>query len=237
VNIESDLVSCIIPAFNAESFVGEAIESVLEQSYAAVELIVVDDGSTDRTADVARSYGPLVHCLVRPHRGAGAAKNDGVGLAQGGFVAFLDADDLWHPDKLTHQTTHLARKPEIDLSFTQYQNFWSEEIAEEGKKYHGHPLSRPASGWSMSTLLARRDVFKRFGCFEEDVTEKHQSLLWALRAAAQGAMVDVMSEVLTCRRLHSANLSRGWRIDDEFFVLVKTWRDYRKQRPNADDER
>jgi glycosyltransferase involved in cell wall biosynthesis len=235
--MRSNLVSCIIPAFNAEPFVGEAIESVLAQTYSAVEIIVVDDGSTDRTADVARSYGPTVHCLVRPHRGAGAAKNDGIRVAQGGFVAFLDADDLWHPDKLTRQMDRLALRSQIDLCFTRYQNFWSEEVAEEEETYQGHPLSRPASGWSMSTLLGRRDVFERFGRFEEDAAERHQSLLWALRAAERGAIVDVMPEVLMCRRLHPGNLSRGWRIDDEFFELVKAWRDYRRQRSNADDER
>lgn len=234
--MRSNLVSCIIPAFNAESFVGEAIESVLAQTYSAVEIVVVDDGSTDRTADVVRSYGPTVNCIVRPHRGAGAAKNDGVDGARGEWTAFLDADDLWHPDKLTRQVARLALRPEIDLSFTQYQNFWSEEIAEEERRYQGHPFSRPASGWSISTLLARRDVFERFGCFEEDVAEKHQSLLWALRAAEQGAVVDVMPEILMRRRLHSGNLSRRWTINDEFFELVKAWRDYRRQRSDANDE-
>lgn len=232
--MESSLVSCIIPAFNAEPFVGEAIESVLAQSYRAVELIVVVDGSIDRTADAVRTYGPTVSYFVRPHRGAGAAKNEGIGIAQGEFIAFLDADDVWHPDKLTRQMAGLARRPEIDLSFTQYRNFWAPDLGEEERSYQGGPLSHPVSGWSMSTLLARRDIFERFGLFEEDVAEKHQSLLWALRAAERGAIVDVMPEVLMRRRLHSGNLSREWRIDDEFFELVKAWRDYRRQRSNTD---
>ncbi|MEE8593298.1 MAG: glycosyltransferase family A protein [Candidatus Bipolaricaulota bacterium] len=235
VDMESDLVSCIIPAFNAESFVGEAIESVLKQSYRAVELIVVDDGSTERTADVIRSYGATLTYVRRTHQGAAAAKNDGIGAAQGEFIAFLDADDLWHPDKLTRQMAGLARRSEIDLSFTQYQNFWTPDLGEEERLYQGGPLSNPVSGWSMSTLLARRGVFERFGRFEEDVTEKHQSLLWALRAAERGAIVDVMPEVLMRRRLHPGNLSRGWRIDDEFFKLLKTWRDFRRQQADALD--
>ena len=235
--MESNLVSCIIPAFNAESFVGEAIESVLNQSYAAVEIVVVvDDGSTDCTADVVRSYGATLTYVCRPHQGAAAAKNDGIASAQGEWIAFLDADDMWHPDKLARQMARLALRPEIDLCFTRYRNFWTPDLAEEERLYQGRSLSQAASGWSMSTLLARRGVFERFGLFEEDVAEKHQSLLWALRAAERGAIVDVMPEVLMRRRLHSGNLSRGWRIDDEFFELVKAWRDYRRQRSRADDE-
>lgn len=237
VDLESNLVTCIVPVFNTESFVGEAIESVLEQTYAAVELIVVDDGSTDRTADVVRSYGATLTYVRRPHQGAAAAKNDGLGAAQGEFIAFLDADDLWHPDKLTRQMAGLAQPSDVDLSFTQYQNFWTPDLGEEERRYEGGPLSHPVSGWSMSTLLARRGVFEHFGLFEGDVAEKHQSLLWALRAAERGAIVDVTPEVLMYRRLHPGNLSRGWRIDDEFFELVKAWRDYRRQQSNIDDER
>lgn len=235
--MKSNLVSCIIPAFNAESFVGEAIESVLEQTYAAVEIIVVDDGSTDHTPDVVRSYGATLTYVRRPHQGAAAAKNEGISAAQGEFIAFLDADDLWHPDKLTRQIARLALRPEIDLCFAQYRNFWTPDLAEEERLYQGRSLSQPASGWSMSTLLARREVFERFGLFEEDAAEKHQSLLWALRAAERGAIVDVMPEVLMYRRLHPENLSRGWRIDDEFFELIKAWRDYRRTQSKADDER
>ena len=235
--MESNLVTCIIPVFNAESFVGEAIESVLEQTYSAVELVVVDDGSTDRTADVVGSYGETLTYVRRPHQGAAAAKNNGISAARGEFIAFLDADDVWHPDKLTRQMARIAQRPKIDLCFTQYRNFWTPDLGEEERRYQGSPLSHPVSGWSMSTLLARRGIFERFGLFEEDVAEKHQSLLWALRTAERGAIVDVTPAVLMYRRLHSGNLSRGWRINDEFFELVKVWRDYRRQQSNTDDER
>ena len=183
---KSNLISCIIPAFNAESFVGEAIESVLGQTYKPVEVIAVDDGSTDHTADVIRLYGTEVTCLLQSHLGTARAKSVGVRAAHGPYIAFLDADDVWHHDKLTRQMAWLAQRPEIDLCFTQYRNFWIPELAEEEKLYQGRSLSQPASGWSISTLLVRRQSFERFGLFEESATEKHLNLIWALRAAEQG---------------------------------------------------
>ena len=234
---ESNLVSCIIPAFNAESFVGEAIESALKQTYVPLEIVVVDDGSTDRTADVVRSFHTRLTYVHGLHRGTAAAKNIGLRAAHGPYIAFLDADDLWHPDKLTRQMAWLAQRPAIDLSFTQYRNFWVPELAEEEKRYQGSSLSLPASGWSIPTLLTRRETFDRFGLFDEDGGVKPQDLIWLLRAAKRGAIIDVMPEVLMDRRLHRGNLSRGWAIDDDFFEVLKTWRDYRRQRPDTDHER
>ena len=230
-------MTCVVPAFNAEAFIGEAVDSVLEQTYERIELIIVDDGSADRTLDVIRSYGDVLTYLRHPHAGAASAKNTGIRAAHGEFVAFLDADDLWRPDKLTRQMRRFAERPEVDLCFTRYRNFWAPDLAEEEKRYAERLLARSTSGWSMSTLLTRRDTFRRFGFFEESADEKHQSLIWALRAAKNGAVVDVMPDVLVDRRLHSGNQSRRWTIDAEFFDLLKTWRDYRKHVAGDDDAR
>ena len=87
----------------------------------------------------------------------------------------------------------------------------------------------------MSTLLTRRDVFDRFGYFKETDTRRHLNLIWALGAARQGAIVDVLPDVLMSRRLHHGNMSRGWAIDEDFFKVLKAWRDYRTQRDGGDD--
>ena len=235
--MESNLVSCVIPAYNAERFVAEAIESALRQTYQPVEVLVVDDGSTDDTAAVVRSYGREVICLSRRHRGTAAAKNAGIREAHGAWIAFLDADDLWHHDKLSRQMARLVQRPEVDLCYTRYRNVWVPELAEEKAKYERHALSEPVSGWSLSTMLTRRDVFDRFGFFEESGPRSHLNLVWALKAAGQGAIIDVLPDVLTYRRLHHANMSRRWAIDDDFFRLLKTWRDYRKHTARDDDAR
>ncbi|MDD4904159.1 MAG: glycosyltransferase family A protein [Candidatus Bipolaricaulis sp.] len=221
-------VSCIIPAFNAAPFVGEAIESALEQTRPPQEILVVDDGSTDRTVDVVRSFGTRLAYLHQRHLGVAAAMNTGVRAASGTHIAFLNADDLWRPEKLARQMTRLVERAEIHLCFTQYRNFWVPELVEEERLHQGSSLSRPISGWSASTLLTPRETFEHFGLFEESGAQQHVELVWALRAAQQGAIVDVIPDVLMDRRLHPGNLSRRWAMDDDFFQLVRTWRDFRR---------
>jgi glycosyltransferase involved in cell wall biosynthesis len=108
-------VSVIIPAFNSASWIREAVESVVRQSFPPHEIIVVDDGSTDSTADILSQYGDTVHYVRQKNCGVAAARNTGVALARGDFMAFLDADDVWHPRKLELQLRAIANRPEIGL--------------------------------------------------------------------------------------------------------------------------
>jgi hypothetical protein len=109
-------VSVIIPAFNAEAHIAAAIESVLGQSYRGFELIVVDDGSTDGTAAIVRGY-PSVRLIQKPNGGVSSARNRGLHAANGHYAAFLDADDRWHPDKLSVQVRALDCHSDADLSY------------------------------------------------------------------------------------------------------------------------
>src|SRR3954447_14425882 len=93
-------VSVVIPAFNAERFVGEAVQSVMAQTLLPVDIVVVDDGSTDRTAELAAAVDPTVQVVRTPNRGVAAARNTGARRARGSVIAFLDADDVWLPTKL-----------------------------------------------------------------------------------------------------------------------------------------
>src|SRR5436305_1935247 len=109
--INQPLVSVVMPAFNAEAFVAEGIESVLAQDYECVEVIVVDDGSTDNTSAVASRYP--VKCIAQKNSGIAAARNAGVAVSRGSLVAFLDADDIWLPGKLSTQVAYLLKHPEV----------------------------------------------------------------------------------------------------------------------------
>ena len=121
------LVSCIIPVFNAERFLDEAVRSALAQTYPALEIIVVNDGSTDGSEAVLAKYQSRVACILQPNRGEAAARNTGVRAARGEFVAFLDADDMWEPEKIGCQVARWHELPVIDLCFTRFQNFWMHE--------------------------------------------------------------------------------------------------------------
>ena len=159
------LISCIVPVFNGERYLREAVDSILAQTYRPLEIVVADDGSSDDTLAVVARYGKHVRYLSQPNSGPAAARNFGLRAALGDFVAFLDADDLWHPKKLTRQMARLRKRPGIDLCFTRYKHFWMPELAEEERRYRDNPLSRPQSAWHIGTLLAHRVATQRSPCY------------------------------------------------------------------------
>jgi glycosyltransferase involved in cell wall biosynthesis len=111
-------VTVVTAAYNAEPYIAETIESVLAQTYTDFDYVVVDDGSTDRTAEVAARYGPRVTCIRQQNAGTGAARNRGFELAAGEYVAVVDADDVWAPDKLERQVHAMDRDPDAGLCYT-----------------------------------------------------------------------------------------------------------------------
>lgn len=131
---EQPLISCIVPVFNGERYLWEALESIFAQTYRPIEVLVVDDGSTDGTGAVAASYGSRLRYLWQPNAGPAAARNRGLEAARGEFVAFLDADDLWHPEKLARQMARFAARPGLDGSVAHVQMQWEAEVACEGER-------------------------------------------------------------------------------------------------------
>ena len=111
-------ISVVIPAYNAERFLAETLESVLAQTLPADEILVIDDGSADATGSIAESYAPRITVFRRPNGKAAAARNFGVEQATGDWIAFLDADDVWHPGKLERQMQELQSNPGADLCYT-----------------------------------------------------------------------------------------------------------------------
>jgi glycosyltransferase involved in cell wall biosynthesis len=224
------LISCVVPVLNGERYLCETLESILAQTHRPTEIIVIDDGSTDGTPAVVAGFGRRVQYFRQENEGEAAARNRGLSMAQTEFVAFLDADDLWHPEKLAKQLAVFQEKPEMDLCFTSFENFWIPELAAEEQRYQGSPLSQPQSAWSTSTVLARRSVFVRFGNFIDDgsLTAGSESMIWFLRAQEQGAVVSVLPEVLMYRRMHTANCSRINPLGS-FFPILKEWRDYQRR--------
>jgi glycosyltransferase involved in cell wall biosynthesis len=215
----SRTVSCIVPVFNGERYLAEAVDSILAQTHRPIELIVVDDGSTDGSAAVASRYGDRVRLARQANAGPAAARNRGLDLATGDFVAFLDSDDLWHPDKLRLQLACFDRDPDLGGCVTQVRNFTSPELAVEAPD---PALARDVPGYSTVTLLARRDVFDRVGPF--DCRRAHSSETeWFLRCRARGVRVALLGQTLVSRRLHAANRSARLhaRSVDEYLHLLK----------------
>ena len=229
--MKESLINCIVLVYNGERYLREAVDSILAQTYRPLKVIVVDDGSTDGTAEVAAAYGERITYLQQSNQGYAAAKNLGLSATQGDFIAFLDHDDLWHPEKLTRQMARLREWPEIGLCFTRFKNFWMPELAEEERRYQGHPHSQPQSAWSISTLLARRAVFEKFGDFH-DGTRGLENMTWFLRAAGQGVVVEILPDVLSYRRFHLSSFTRRGpaEVYGNMLPILKEWRDYQRRK-------
>jgi glycosyltransferase involved in cell wall biosynthesis len=196
-------VSVVIPAFNAERYLGDAIESVLSQTCPATELLVVDDGSTDGTAAVAGGFGSPVRCVSQAHGGIGGAVNRGVELARGELLASLDADDVWLPDKLSLQLEALTRRPELDLVFGLMEEFHSPDLT-PAQRARLELRSEPRPGICRGAMLIRRESFARVGMFATDWAVG-EFVEWYGRAMDAGLRSEVLDRVLVRRRLHQAN--------------------------------
>jgi glycosyltransferase involved in cell wall biosynthesis len=227
--VEQPLISCIVPVYNGELYLREAIDSILAQTYRPLEIIVVDDGSTDGTSETIASYGQRIRHFRQNKAGPWVARNLGLSLTQGEFVAFQDADDLWHPEKLARQMERFATSPEIDLCFTHAKNFWISDLTKEAERFRDQRISRPLPAYTCPTLLARRCQFDKFGLFDETV--KHAAAThWVVRAIRHGAVTEMLPDVLMFRRLHHTNYSRTSALTsrDEYLRFVKMLADQRR---------
>lgn len=202
------LVSVIVTCFNRQAYLAEALDSILEQRLTDYEIVLVDDGSTDDSARIAGEYAERHGDRLRYHhqtnRGAAAAKNTGVRLAAGRYIAFLDSDDRWTPDKLETQLRHVESHPDIRVRFAHGRQFPSPELAPEQRaRLHcpEQPMPAPVSG----TLLIERDDFLRIGPFREEL-RVGIDVEWNLRARASELVIATLPEVLLLlRRVHPGN--------------------------------
>jgi glycosyltransferase involved in cell wall biosynthesis len=115
VNSSKPLISVIVPVHNGEDFLEDAVASIHRQDYCPLEIVIIDDGSTDGTAGLAATLGNDIHWIYQQHRGPSAARNAGIVMSHGEFIAFLDADDLWPPGKLQAQVELLLASPAADI--------------------------------------------------------------------------------------------------------------------------
>ena len=188
------LVSVAMPVFNGERFLAQAIESVLAQTWSPVETIVVDDGSTDRSADIARGY-PVTY-VRQEHSCVAAARNRGVAAAQGELVSFLDHDDVWLPRKLELQVEALARNPSAGICMCRFET-WVDGSPDRGASY---------STGQLGTLLVRREVFDDVGRFDTSYPAGDDTD-WFLRTKDLGVEFVTLDEPLQRYRLHDASMS------------------------------
>jgi glycosyltransferase involved in cell wall biosynthesis len=197
------LITVIIGAYNAERYLGEAIESVLAQTYRDFELIVVDDGSTDRTGEIAESYGDRVRCIRQVNGGMAASRNRAIPEARGDYLAFLDADDRFPPAKLEQQLAAFEADPELDVVYGHVTEFLSPDLDEAARALlrapeHDVPWPTP------NLMLVKRESFLRVGLFSTDL-KVGIGVDWHARANELGLRSATPPILALERRLHAEN--------------------------------
>lgn len=205
--------SVVIPAFNAGETLAEAINSLLQQSVPPLDIMVVDDGSTDNTAEVARSFGQSVTLICQHNQGVGAATNAGMKQVSTPLMAFLDADDIWLKNKAAVQLDMLAMRPELFGLCSRVQTF-------KGS------LDSPVLGtffdlWGRTTMMVRTAAVQTVGDMIDPPGGRGDTVDWIARARDSGLVFELLPEVLAWRRIRTDSLSYGRDIEkDKGYLLV-----------------
>lgn len=237
------LMSVIIPAYNAERFIGQAIQSVLDQTYCCHEIIVVEDGSTDRTKEVLKRFDGTIHCLYQKNKGPSAARNAGIKAAQGEFICFLDADDLWTPEKLEVQLGFMEANPDIALVFSDYEEFneegliFSSFLALKHQTFGACPIMAGPLDNAFEklvlenfiptpTVMVRKSCLEKTGLFDEEIWSVEDRDLW-LRISAS-FRIACIPRIFCKKRVHQKQVSKQTELAllGKIRVLEKNWKHF-----------
>ena len=218
--MEGPLVSVVVPAFNAAPTIGSTLDSIARQTYRRLDVVIVDDGSTDGTNSLIRRFclsDPRMRLIEQSNSGVAAARNAGIRASRGDFVAFIDADDLWHPTKIERQMRALLDQgPDVALAYSPFRVIDGEgNVVASAKR-------QDASGWVLdrhlranivgngSSILVRKSVLQEFGGFDswlrQQGAEGCEDLLLQLRIASRYKFCEV-PEYLVGYRRHGGNMS------------------------------
>lgn len=191
----SSLVSVIVPTFNGELYISETIDSILNQDYPCIEIIVIDDGSVDNTKNIIRSYGDKLRFFSQDNAGVCSARNRGIREAKGAYICFMDHDDYWFPEKISIQIEAFHEHPEVGVVFSEFLRWYPDNDGsfpppkELQESVAGNEIDEALSGWIYHQLLLdcdvltsaamiRRDLFVECGCFDETLPYSEDWDLW-----------------------------------------------------------
>jgi glycosyltransferase involved in cell wall biosynthesis len=222
-------ISTIMAAYNTERYVAQALDSVLAQTLPSDEIIVVDDGSTDGTPEVLRTFATRLRIIRQHNCGPARALNVAIAASVGDALAFLDVDDLWLPNKLEIQSAVLSTEPELEAVFGYMRQFASTDLDAKAVERYIVP-DRPQPGLNKNTLLIRRNAFERIGRFDEEL-KATDFVDWYARAKALGLRWRMLPEVVALRRHHPGNTGRLQRSkqQSEMLFALKRSLDMRRQ--------
>ena len=224
--VKNPLVSVVTPVYNGEAFLRETLDSIFALDYEPFEVIVVDDGSTDGSGAIARSY-PGLRYIRQENLGPAAARNTGIEAARGEFLAFVDADDVVLPQKLTVQVGYLLTHPETSVTLAQQD--WIDPPPRQGRGL----AWGDATGVQPTSIVLRKSIMVAIGCFDPTTTPTDDFDV-LIRLREHGHDLVVVPEIVMRRRYHGANLVLGRGVDKSLPArLLKAKLDRERSRPTA----
>jgi glycosyltransferase involved in cell wall biosynthesis len=228
-------ISVVIPVYDGARYLGEAIASVLAQGHEPLEIVLVDDGSTDGSVAAAGPFAAAVRVLRQSNQGAPAARNHGARAARGDLLAFLDSDDLWVAGRLDRQLACFAADPRLEMVWGMVEQFLSPDLGEATRARRAYS-PEPLPGPGPHTMLIKRDAFWSVGPFDTSL-RIGESIAWLARAREAGIRELQLAAVLLRRRLHGTNMTvqRRDARTDYLRIAREALERRRSHEPNRDD--
>lgn len=204
--MNTPLISVIIPIYNGSKYIEETLQSIAEQTYPAIEVVIIDDGSTDNTAEIVKKHD--VTYVYQENKGVSAALNLGVEVAKGDYIASIDADDLWDKNKSTKQMELFQADADLDIAFCHLEQFICPKVDPTEMKLYIPENVKVLEGYSSITMLAKSSVFQRVGLFNTafsfgDFVE------WYSRAKDAGIKSIMHPDIMAYRRIHKSNVGHN----------------------------
>lgn len=215
---ESLFVSVIIPVYNGEKFIAGAIQNVIDQQYNPLEIIIIDDGSTDQTANIVSQFNNQVKYVYQNNSSPAAARNKGITIAKGDVIAFLDADDLWSKNKLSIQLNYLVNNPEFGIVQGLIQQMKPSQFS-EAESFVFENIHQPYNYINIGSAIYRKSVFEQVGLFDEKMTYG-EDVDWFFRAWENGINKAVLKEVTLFYRKHQQSMTVGKKLVEVGFIKI-----------------
>lgn len=195
----------VVPTFNHRRFLSETLAALGRQSHPSLEVIVVDDGSTDGTAELLAASPPLVRSIRQDHAGPSAARNAGIDSARGSYITFVDADDICLPTRISRQLAHLLERPEPRAVLARHRPL-VEGGADAAQRLRRDPVWDDLGGVEPMSAMLPTEIARKLR-FDPSYAVG-EGIEWLGRLKDSGVAVDVCHEVLYLKRIHAGNLSR-----------------------------
>lgn len=220
-------ISVILPVYNGGKFIAEAINSVFDQKYKPLEIIVVDDGSTDNTKDVLTQYGDKITYIYQENKGSASARNTALSAAGNEFISFIDADDIWNPVKLKTQLALFEKFKSLEIAMgitADFDSVFNKELLHNSVKRF-----RPVLG----SALFKKTVFEKIGTFDEEML-LGQDVDWFMRARENYISIATHNDVVLYYRKHKNNVTNNiQKYNYYIFKAIKKAKDRRKNSESA----